>query len=328
MKSVFKNSIVLALLLLFSSWGFAILPEGEISLKGNWKFNLGNNPEWANPNFDDTQWDDIYAPADWEGQGYRMYDGFAWYRKNIKVDNKYAERVSYLELGYIDDVDEVFFNGTKIGQTGKFPPFYSTGYNNFRKYLIPNHLINYEGENVISVRVYDSQLNGGIVKGDLKIKFEGLKLPLDINLEGEWYFNKGEKIDLEGRDQIIVPGLWENQGYYRYDGYGTYSCDFFVPDDLNINDLVFVVGRIDDADKVYINGKFVGSTGRYGEVVGADFHLEARNYFLAKDIVQHGKNTVQITVWDERWDGGIVEGPIGLITQEKFRKYWMSQRQN
>ena len=41
-------------------------------------------------------------------------------------------------------------------------------------------------ENTIAVRVYDAQLDGGIVHGHLRINFNGNGLPLDINLAGEF----------------------------------------------------------------------------------------------------------------------------------------------
>ena len=90
-----------------------------------------------------------------------------------------------------------------------------------------------------------------------------------------------------------------------------------------------MLGRIDDADRVYINGKLVGSMGRYEERIGEAYYHELRNYFLPIGVLKEGeKNTIEVRVWDEVWDGGIVEGPIGIVNQTKFIKYWMSKRRN
>ena len=324
-----KHITITILLLLLTILSFGVINPNEINLNGKWKFNVGDNPYWANPNFDDSQWDEIYAPGDWENQGYRKYDGFAWYRKKITPGEQHSDKVIYLELGYIDDVDEVFINGVKVGQTGKFPPHFSTGYKTNRRYLVPNQLIHFGKENTIAIRVFDSRLNGGMVNGQLKMLFKGVSLPLDINLAGEWFFNKGKEVNLEDKSPIIVPGIWENQGYNNYDGYGVYSTSFTISESLALHDLVFMVGRIDDVDRVFINGKLVGSTGKYKERRSENYYLEFRNYFFPKGILKPGlENTVVVKVWDEVWDGGIVEGPIGIISQDKFRKYWMSQRRN
>jgi len=328
MKLVIKYFIIL-ILLLPGNLSYGVVLQGEISLNGKWKFNVGDDPAWAMRYFDDSEWVEINAPRKWEDQGFRRYDGFAWYRKKFTPNQDYTNRVIVLELGYIDDVDEVFINGVKVGRSGSFPPNYSPGTKSHRSYLIPNQLIHFGEENTIAIRVYDAQLDGGIVHGNLRMVFNENDLSFDINLAGEWFINKGKEIDPIRKTSIIVPGLWENQGFYEYDGYAVYSISIYVPENLNSDKLVFMAGKIDDVDRVYINGELVGSTGKYNERRGEDNHLEYRNYFIPEGIIKTGQNnTIEIRVWDERWDGGIVEGPIGIITQEKFRKYWMSQRRN
>ncbi len=328
MKLFNKHIILLALFTLFANLATGVIDtHSEVILDGKWKFKVGDNPSWSSPDFDDSSWDEIKAPGNWESQGYRKYDGIAWYRKKVTPSKNFEGRTSVLELGFIDDVDEVFINGVKIGQTGKFPPGYKTGYKTYRKYHIPSQLIKFGEENSIAVRVYDATLFGGIVNGKLKILFKEGSLPLDIDLAGEWFFNTGKNVDINKRTPIYVPGLWENQGFYNYDGYAVYSNTFKIPEGLKSKRLVFMVGRIDDVDRVYINGKLVGATGKYDQRVGEDYHLEFRNYFIPEGIVKQGQiNTIEIKVWDERWDGGIVEGPIGIVAQDKFREYWMGKR--
>jgi sialate O-acetylesterase len=78
-------------------------------------FNRGQSAV-AERLYNDDDWSEIKVPARWEDEGYRGYDGFAWYRKKVRVPSVFKNRNVYLELGYIDDVDEVYFNGEKIGQ--------------------------------------------------------------------------------------------------------------------------------------------------------------------------------------------------------------------
>src|SRR5207302_308521 len=61
-----------------------------------------------------------------------------------------------------DDVDETFLNGVKLGQTGAFPPNYRSEWQAYRRYRIPVDALNWGGENVLAVRVYDGAGPGGI----------------------------------------------------------------------------------------------------------------------------------------------------------------------
>jgi sialate O-acetylesterase len=65
-------------------------------------------------------------------------------------------------LGYIDDVDEVFINGQKVGQSGSFS--LNSGPHLIRKGVtaVPVSALRKTG-NVIAVRVYDDYKEGGIV---------------------------------------------------------------------------------------------------------------------------------------------------------------------
>jgi len=298
----------------------------ELTLTGNWKFKLGDNQNWSAANFDDTQWGKIFVPARWEEEGYQGYDGFAWYRKTIEIPASFVNRNLTLELGCIDDCDEVFFNGQKIGQSGAFPPYYTTAYNAYRKYDIPLNLVKYDKPNCIAVRVYDSQLEGGIVSGDVRIGASDIAMIPDINLNGTWGFSVSKDYYESTIKEIIVPGKWENQGFYNYDGYAVYSKKFTLPSGYSSKRMIFLAGRIDDNDQVYINGKLVGQTGDYEGRTKSDKYREFRNYTIPDGVLKVGENSVIIKVYDGGGEGGIVEGTVGLITQENFIKYWRMKR--
>ena len=63
-------------------------------LKFEWKFQTGDNTEWANTNFDDSKWPTITAGTNWESQGYSTYDGFAWYRQTIIIPSKLKKDIN------------------------------------------------------------------------------------------------------------------------------------------------------------------------------------------------------------------------------------------
>ncbi|WP_430972646.1 glycoside hydrolase [Sunxiuqinia rutila] len=318
----------LILILVMTPLCLAFEPD-EVSLRGLWKFRIGDQREWASLDYDDSAWDKIRVPARWENEGFRGYDGYAWYRTSVLIDQSLADKKMVLELGYIDDVDEVFINGVRVGQTGSFPPHFSTAYNALRKYQIPAHLIRFGEENLIAVRVYDSQLEGGIVSGNVRIYTSGVLPPFLIDLTGNWLFNKGKAFNANNHTDILVPGAWENQGYNNYNGYAVYTRKIKLPADVVGQRLVLLAGKIDDADQLYLNGRLMGQTGDYERWSNRDFDGDFRNYFFPPGAFKSDKeNILEIRVYDRTGLGGIYEGPVGIMTQDQFRKYWKSKRRN
>ena len=57
--------------------------------------------EYANPDFDDSEWADISIGQAWENQGYVQYDEGAWYRTRIEVDAEKGRPV-HLAFGGVD----------------------------------------------------------------------------------------------------------------------------------------------------------------------------------------------------------------------------------
>ncbi|MGD9929730.1 MAG: glycoside hydrolase [Mangrovibacterium sp.] len=318
--------VLLTSLMMSAMPAHAFIPA-EINLKGYWKFRIGDRSEWSSPTYNDSDWDDIRVPARWEDEGFQGYDGFAWYRNPVVIPESMKGQALILQLGYIDDVDEVYLNGKKIGQSGSFPPHSVTAYNALRKYQIPGDLINFGKENLIAVRVYDSQLSGGIVSGEIKMFSTGEIPPFDIDLNGEWLFNKGRQYDESEAVTIQVPGQWENQGFYNYDGYAVYTRKIRVTKAMAEQRTVLVAGRIDDVDQLVINGQVIGQTGDYNKRNPETRYREFRNYFIPPGVFKADQeNLVEIRVLDTGVEGGIIEGSVGLVTQDKFRAYWKSKR--
>ncbi|MEZ4764274.1 MAG: hypothetical protein R3C26_14170 [Calditrichia bacterium] len=88
-----------------------------------------------------------------------------------------------LLLGQIDDLDETYFNGKLIGRTGertgrRKPDVRGNEWQIYRAYEIPNELINYDGNNLIAVRVYDDIYDGGICNGPVAIVTEDANRPM------------------------------------------------------------------------------------------------------------------------------------------------------
>ncbi len=296
-------------------------------LDGLWQFSVGDNMEWANPSTNVSTWDRISVPGKWENH-YDGYNGFAWYRRNFNVSWVPEEGEIQLFLGRIDDVDEVFINGVKVGQTGSFFPDFETAHNIDRRYRVPEGLLK-PGNNVIAVRVYDVGGQGGIVSGNrIGIYYNSDVELLSLDLSGAWKFSivreRGlfeNSFDDSHWDEIHVPGTWENQGYPDHDGYAWYRTRFEVPDNLKSQTIYLVLGKIDDYDKVYLNGEVIGRTEHLDDFTRYRRDLAWQLYRVYKIPVAllQRENVLVVEVRDEQLDGGIYEGPIGLMTPQNAK---------
>ncbi len=304
-----------------------------VDLRGQWKFNLGDDLGWIEPDFDDSDWEEIFVPSPWEDEGFPGYDGYAWYRTKFEIKEAYASKSLYLRLWQIDDVDEVYVNGHFIGFSGSFPPHYQTAYNADRVYRIPVEYIFFDKRNTISIRVYDKELGGGILHGRTGIYMREEEFEPDIPLSGFWKFRAGDDPDWKETgysdtdwENILVPAAWETQGYKNYDGYAWYRYQVYIPEKYRDEQLILFLGKIDDVDEVYFNGIYTGRTGHMPEDPDKRYFnnewLEWRAYTLNRADVNFGmQNVIAVRVYDGYLHGGIYEGPIGIITREKY-KIW------
>jgi hypothetical protein len=304
-----------------------------VDLSGYWKFSIGDDPEWSNPKFNDADWDKIRVPDQWENEGYRDYNGYAWYRKQFNISDFSEDEPMYIVFGRIDDADEVYLNGKLIGKMGKFPPEFITAYNQRRKYLIPAEFLDRKGVNTIAVKVYDSYLEGGIISNPVGIYTDEDNSFLDYSLSGKWKFKCGDNKEWSTRDfddhdwkQIFVPDAWENEGYPDYDGYGWYRTEFRTPSNLKGKEIYLSLGKIDDYDYVYVNGTMIGKVfdlKKDNDYKRNGWEYNARRVYLIPENVLNteGRNSIAVRVYDKGLVGGIYEGPIGLMSKSNYKSY-------
>src|SRR6202012_2398948 len=90
--------------------------EPVASLDGLWRFHTGDNPAWADPNFDDSQWPLLRSEEAWGQQGYENYGGFAWYRFTVAVPE--GSRNWSIYLGPMETGYQLFVDGHLTGSFG------------------------------------------------------------------------------------------------------------------------------------------------------------------------------------------------------------------
>ncbi|HEX9252150.1 MAG TPA: beta galactosidase jelly roll domain-containing protein [Ignavibacteriaceae bacterium] len=307
-----------------------------LDLSGRWKFSPGDDQRWKDVKYDDRNWEKIYTPSSWENQGFHGYDGYAWYRNSFKLTSDLKTKDLYLVLGFVDDVDQTFINGNLIGVSGGFPPDYRTAYNAFRKYYIPNEYLNKDGNNIIAVRVYDAELDGGIMSGKIGLYTNEDGLEPDVNLSGIWDFKTGDDSSFlknnaldSNTDKLMVPAHWDVQGYPDYDGFAWYKKTFYLPKEQDGESMILMLGKIDDIDQTFVNGILVGSTGLWnfnGTPTEFDKNEEyriTRIYSVPQKLLKFGEeNSIVVRVYDGFKNGGIYDGPIGLLKQSNYNKYF------
>ena len=237
---------------------FAILLSASLNaqnlLPEMWKFKTGDDPQWASPAFDDSDWTDIKAGIQWESQGFNGYDGYAWYRVTFMVPaDLELTAIKYgglnLALGKIDDVDFTYLNGKLVGGMGELPPHYETAWNMDRNYRVPAGLIHWGQENTIAVRVFDLLGGGGIYSRPIQFTVRGVADYLTVEPKfstEDHIFSKAEEVDilldlkyesrkvLEGNLSLKVISDFGKEianlsQQLTLDGKGNYPVSFLIP---------------------------------------------------------------------------------------------------
>lgn len=129
---------------------------------GEWRYTTGDNNAYAALMFDDQAWPKITLPVlipDCQAKTYY------WFRREVILPDELTGKDVVFELGRIDDCDEFYVNGQKVGETGVMPKNQPQGEcisawgqnRNYRisaKYLKP-------GTNLLAICMYNNDGPGG-----------------------------------------------------------------------------------------------------------------------------------------------------------------------
>ncbi len=143
--------------------------EYNIVLDGSHKYSPGDDPAWSLPTYEDSKWQSIIVPGSWQSQGTKSEKGIGWYRIHFAVTDGLRNMQLAILLGRIGDTDEVFLNGVRIGGEGLIGERFVEATKVNRLYIIPSGLLKYKEDNLLSIRVMNTYLNGGIFDRDIII---------------------------------------------------------------------------------------------------------------------------------------------------------------
>ncbi len=101
---------------------FSLINDREpmVSLDGQWRFQFGDDPRWADPHFDDSGWALVNSEEDWNENGYAGLTGVAWYR--FRVTLPAGEEPYSLRLPAVRTCYQLFADGRLILEQGSMPP--------------------------------------------------------------------------------------------------------------------------------------------------------------------------------------------------------------
>ncbi len=247
-----KNAvlIMLATIVMLGSCYRSADKSDIIQIRDGWKFATGDDPARAEPGFNDSDWDTLTARLFWERQGYRGYNGYAWYRKTVfipsylKKNSFFGDSLQFI-LGIIDDTDQTFLNGKPLGSNGITVSDPGEGfemefegdplayqYYRIYKLAVDDPRILWDQNNTLAIRVHDHGGNGGIFNPSPSISMVDLKefIAMDYSREP---FRLSE---------------------------GNYEKDLFIRNDLAENltgDLTIRVVSIEDDSEVFLNTEMI-----------------------------------------------------------------------
>lgn len=158
----------------YNQWTLLAVLDG----KRQWKFAIEQNElesrSWAQPNFNDSNWEYHNPAQSWENQGYPEHEGYAWYRTTFNTKKSWNKREIYLEFRYPDWWSYerkywIYLNGELQGElspkTKKINGHYRIKFN--------NSVFKESSENHLAIRAYDAGdgIGGLVCKPYIRAKY-------------------------------------------------------------------------------------------------------------------------------------------------------------
>ena len=110
----------------------------------------------------------------------------------------------------------------------------------------------------------------------------------------------------EGWQKYWLPGYWDDQGVRGLNGIVWFRKEIKIPESMTGKPAKLFLGRIVDADNVYVNGVLSGSI---------TYQYPPRRYNLPAGLLKPGKNIIMVRVTNYSGKGGFVpDKPYYLVT--------------
>ena len=143
----------------YNQWLFSMKRKPQNEFIGNQEFNVADKgfAEIMNPDFDDSTWDTVHSATMDKVFQRDDFNGMAWFRQEFTFDGDVSSDDYHLYLGYVEDLNSAFINGTMVGRKE-----YWGDNNKEQQFPIPEGILK-KGKNVLAVRVIDVWDKGGLL---------------------------------------------------------------------------------------------------------------------------------------------------------------------
>ncbi len=118
--------------------------------------------------------------------------------------------------------------------------------------------------------------------------------PRDLGQDGRWFDPAYQPI---GWQSYWLPGYWNDEGIRNLNGVVWFRKEVDVPSEMTGRKDSLFLGRIVDADQVYVNGRLIGEV---------TYQYPPRRYALPDGLLKPGKNLIVVRVSNTAGKGGFV----------------------
>ena len=169
-----------------------------------WNIIQWDDQNAAGSDFDDSGWETMQLPGRFDRISTGEFDGAIWLRTQFEMKDVTTDYV--LRIGSIDDMDETFVNGQRVGGIMK-----NGNATTPREMKVPANILR-EGVNTVAIRAIDTG-GPGFINGPITLSGNDGD---DISLDGEWkskllaenisgkFFKYGLNPDISARPDVSV----------------------------------------------------------------------------------------------------------------------------
>ena len=126
-------------------------------LKDGWKYFFGDDPSFALNGINDQSWKTVSMPQSAFPLDQKK-SGYVWLRLTFGISASLSSQAAGIYMNKLPDAAEIYCNGSLIGTSGSMPSEGFFGTDNIpRSFLIPQGILNYNGDNVLAIRIYSER---------------------------------------------------------------------------------------------------------------------------------------------------------------------------
>src|SRR5690625_122448 len=125
-----------------------------------------------------------------------------------------------------------------------------------------------------------------------------------LSSSGNWY---QKELSEDGWASMELPGYWKDRGLEGLNGSVWFRKHLDLPERWQGRAARLELGRLVDADSVFVNGTFIGRT---------TYQYPPRWYQVPEGVLREGKNVIAVRVITESGNGGFVPDKPYELTAE------------